>query len=276
MVTFERLLWRVLRGNLFMSFAEVEEPIQDPLSDENIFKNVFVVFVAGQELMTKIKKISESLGATIYPVDASPVKRSEDALEVSARIEDLTNVLYNTNATRRAELLKVSEVIDQWTVFVKKAKGTYYAMNLFNYDSTRKCLIAEGWCPSTAINSIQYALHSVSERSGSMVPPVLNRLWTSLEPPTCHKTNKFTEAFQAIVDAYGYAKYKEVNPGLFTIITFPFLFAVMFGDFGHGTFVTLIAIYLIMNEKKFTGPGQGEVKCNCFLPHHHIWDRLLA
>src|SRR5262249_17486668 len=44
--------------------------------------------------------------------------------------------------------------------------------------------------------------------------------------------------------------YREVNPGLFTIITFPFLFAIMFGDLGHGFLVTLIALYLCLRERE--------------------------
>lgn len=51
--------------------------------------------------------------------------------------------------------------------------------------------------------------------------------------------------------AYRVARYQEANPGCFTIVTFPFLFAVMFGDWGHGIVVLFAAIYLIWKEKKF-------------------------
>lgn len=45
-------------------------------------------------------------------------------------------------------------------------------------------------------------------------------------------------------------RYQEANPGCFTIVTFPFLFAVMFGDWGHGICLLLGALYLVLNEKK--------------------------
>jgi vacuolar-type H+-ATPase subunit I/STV1 len=49
---------------------------------------------------------------------------------------------------------------------------------------------------------------------------------------------------------YSVAKYQEANPGVFTIVTFPFLFAVMFGDWGHGICLLLATLYLIIREKK--------------------------
>lgn len=74
-----------------------------------------------------------------------------------------------------------------------------------------------------------------------------------------NKVNKFTAAYQGIVDAYAVCTYQEVNPTPFTIITFPFLFGVMFGDMGHGIVMTLAAAYMIWKEKQLAKCNFGEI-----------------
>jgi len=187
--------------------------------------------------------------------------------------------LNNTDEARSTELRKITAQLCRWLLVVQRAKAVYHTMNLFNYDSQRRTLIAEAWCPSQSIGRISQALRTASDRSGTMFSAVLQQISTAsssagasshghgskqLVPPTHHRTNIITSGFQEIIDAYGIASYQEINPGLFAVVTFPFLFAVMFGDFGHGLMMTAVALALIYWEKPLSRwKDGGEVRNVC-------------
>lgn len=246
---FERILWRTLRGNLYMNQSEIPEPLIDPSNNEPVNKNVFVIFAHGKEILAKIRKISESMGAEVYNVDENSDLRRDQIHEVNARLNDVQNVLKNTQQTLDAELTQISRSLAAWMILVNKEKSVYNTLNLFSYDRARRTLIAEGWCPTNDMPLIRSTLQDVNNRAGLSVPSIINIIHTNKTPPTYLKTNKFTEAFQTIVNAYGTATYQEVNPAIPVIVTFPFLFAVMFGDFGHACIMLAASLAMIYWEK---------------------------
>ncbi|KAG6016384.1 H(+)-transporting V0 sector ATPase subunit a [Claviceps pusilla] len=246
---FERILWRTLRGNLYMNQSEIPEPLIDPSNNESINKNVFVIFAHGKEILAKIRKISESMGAEVYNVDENSDLRRDQIHEVNSRLQDVQNVLRNTQATLAAELSQISQSLSAWMVLVAKEKAVYSTLNLFSYDRARRTLIAEAWCPTNDMSLIRSTLQDVTNRAGLSVPSIISEIRTNKTPPTYLKTNKFTEGFQTIVNAYGTASYQEVNPAMPVFVTFPFLFAVMFGDFGHAIIMLSAALAMIYWEK---------------------------
>uniref|UniRef100_A0A672Q373 V-type proton ATPase subunit a n=1 Tax=Sinocyclocheilus grahami TaxID=75366 RepID=A0A672Q373_SINGR len=248
--TFERMLWRVCRGNVFLRQTEIEDPLEDPTTGDQVHKSVFIIFFQGDQLKNRVKKICEGFRASLYPCPETPQERKEMAAGVNTRIDDLQMVLNQTEDHRQRVLQAAAKTIRVWFIKVRKMKAIYHTLNLCNIDVTQKCLIAEVWCPVSDLDSIQFALRRGTERSGSTVPSILNRMQTKQTPPTYNKTNKFTSGFQNIVDAYGIGTYREINPAPYTIITFPFLFAVMFGDMGHGLLMTCAALYLVIRETR--------------------------
>ncbi|KAG2592735.1 hypothetical protein PVAP13_5NG576400 [Panicum virgatum] len=290
-LAFERMLFRATRGNMLFNQAPAGEPVTDPISGEEVEKTVFVVFFSGEQAKAKILKICDSFGASCYPVPEEMIKQRQIFNEVSARLSDLEVTLDAGIQHRNKALETVGSQLWRWTIMVKKEKAVYDTLNMLNFDVTKKCLVGEGWCPifaksqvsnytflsivvaipffffrTKALEDVSYfdpafqikdCLQRATFHSNSQVGIIFHEMDTLESPPTYFRTDKFTNAFQEIVDAYGVARYQEANPAVYSVVTFPFLFAVMFGDWGHGICLLLGALVLILCEKKLSSQKLG-------------------
>jgi V-type H+-transporting ATPase subunit a len=153
-----------------------------------------------------------------------------------------------------SQLTHLALVLKKWIMGVQREKATYHTMNLFSRNPERGTLEAQGWVLKTGVEQAKDAIRSVhlAAAAGGRVSPFFFEVLTGdglPTPPTFFPTNKFTKAFQGFVDTYGVPRYQEANPALWAIVTFPFLFGVMYGDIGHATILTIAAAWMVWNEK---------------------------
>ncbi|KAK7126023.1 hypothetical protein R3I93_021413 [Phoxinus phoxinus] len=267
---FERMLWRVCKGYTILSYAEVDESLVD-LDTGEINKNVvFLISFWGDQIGQKVQKICDCYHCHLYPHPETDEERADVMDSLRTRIQDLQNVLHRTEDYLKQVLHKASESAHSWVLQVKKMKAIYHILNLCSFDVTNKCLIAEVWCPVSDLANLRRALEEGSRKGDATVPSFVNRIPSSDTPPTLLRSNKFTSGFQSIVEAYGVGDYMEASPAPYTIITFPFLFAVMFGDVGHGAVMTLCALWMVLTEKDHTRRRPGNEIWTTFFDGRYI------
>ena len=61
------------------------------------------------------------------------------------------------------------------------------------------------------------AIEAGAEQAGSTVPPTVEPVPTTEEHPTFNRTNKYTSAFQTLIDNYGVNTYREVRGRVFSL-----------------------------------------------------------
>ncbi|OIR58536.1 MAG: V-type proton ATPase subunit A [Amphiamblys sp. WSBS2006] len=260
---FETILWRVLRGNVYISFTETDIKGLDETA-----RTFFLVIYHGTETETKVKRIASSLGAALYEVELDTHRQEKEIERLAQGVSDLTAVIQNTQNTRRMDLLGIVDKLDAWAVAVAKEKEIYAAMNLFDYDKNRKSLIAEAWCPASEKHRIEETFRRIERKTGACLSGAVNTLPAAHTPPTYIPRTAASSAVQEMIDLYSVGSYTEFNAAAFSLATVPFLFGLMFGDSGHALFLILGSCYFILRAKKFEGRRLDEMTGALFTGRH--------
>lgn len=262
---FERVMFRATRGNCFVRFSEIPEPLFDPTVGYAVEKSAFMVFFSGTQVKSKVSKICSAFGANLYDFPDESEDQERMYAECTLRLKDLDTVISTSRNERCAMLAEVSRALPLWGEKVRREKAVYHTLNMLNYDTSNALFIADVWAPSHALERVRTALNAGRQRSHAQVPSIMEERPIRKEtPPTYFRTNRFTAVFQGIVESYGVAQYKEVNPAPFAVITFPFLFAVMFGDVGHGLLMFAFALWVVLNERRMVRRTLGEFMKTCY------------
>jgi V/A-type H+-transporting ATPase subunit I len=95
-----------------------------------------------------------------------------------------------------------------------------------------------GWAPTAALAQLAERLAPI----GAVVVELPRPSW--VEPPTLSRAVPLERHFRPLVQVYGTARYRDIDPTLFTAVSFVVMFGMMFGDVGHGLVLALLGLWL--------------------------------
>jgi V-type H+-transporting ATPase subunit a len=248
---FRRLIFRSTRGNALMQL----EPMNlVSVKEKEIPKTSFVItFQEGAAIREKLERISKAFGARLYELPTENVNYL--LKDIDEKIRDTKRLLKGSNKELKSYLVKINDLesrrklggnspfygistLPMYRMVIQIEEEIYRNMNCLKSVDNGNIKYGFVWSKIKA-----HDIMKELENKDHNLPELQFQDVTSheFETPTFIKTNEFTEQFQVIVDTYGIPNYKEVNPTVFTIISFPFLFGVMFGDIGHGSLLLIVA-----------------------------------
>ena len=253
------------------NFFDVKIRENNPKIQE-YFKNkvIFLICIHGDYLINKVKEVLTLYNCSIYSFTHN-INLFEKINELNKDISEKRKLISEGRMLIK-NLLASKEKINnfrQWNNIDNLSDDkqnlnlseyhlyhAYIKMQKLIYQNLNKCLefgefsVGEVWIPEIYFPKLQEEINSLLNENERIILPKFSDFESenNRKFPTYFIINEFNSSFQEIVFTYGVPRYKEANPGLFTIITFPFLFGVMFGDIGHGSLLLLLSIYICFKK----------------------------
>merc|ERR1719247_2633826 len=238
-----RQVFRATRGNTYTIHETIDHQFWDPKTEKFIQKAVFSIYFQGgasSSMHDKVLKLCQGAGCTMFSwadSRADAERRLADTLsqiseKQAAQKAYMDSMQTETKVLTRVEAEGGNSYIEEIRLFVEKERGIYVTLNMF--EGSGQTLRARCWYPANMEDMIKTAL-------------VAEPCPRSQYPPTFIPRTEFSEAFQELIDTYGTPGYKEANPALFAMVTFPVLFGIMYGDVFHGGVLFLVGIYGCLN-----------------------------
>lgn len=251
LLSIQKLIFRISRENVIMRSASLG-PVVDAWLRPGELRPKTLVWICvprgeGEVLGQRIQNVLAKFG--LFGLD-----REQSLVELIETLNENSEILRHTHQEAKEGLI---EFVKQG--FIPKLSKLQELRLIFkreeNFTRQFRFLSEKGgfyelsfWVPASFARSLVSNLDRLgSEIQNFTKPQIFDvRPASGSKPPTRLPADEFVSPFQQIVNTYGVPRYKEANPALFTIATFPFMFGLMFGDVGHGALLLATGVYLCL------------------------------
>ena len=260
----QKILFRVSRENIVMKSKNLQSIKDDFLNAKKVEEKTLIFLLLPK---TEKEYIIDKVNKLLHQYDFSelpyirPQEKNSKSLSLQKELNDNEKILKSTK-TKINDILKSFSISDKitnlsnihyLTIIIKREQS--FAKNLIYLEEKDEFNILQLWISKNEQEEISRGLSDLKKEDKNFTQPKIEEIsYSDKTPPTLFTENEFTKTFQLVVNTYGIPRYKESNPGLFTIVTFPFLFGVMFGDIGHGLILFCFGLYLIFGIKNKLDP----------------------
>ena len=255
---FKRMLFRISKGRFTQIFYELS------LENKSLHiikeKKIFIITTPNDNIIIqKIINICEIFDADRFIIPQSKKELNKNIIKLQQDIFDKkTHLKIVETSIKDFFNNKIGEDGVPGKYHMNKL---YFTQEKLIFENLNKCKLINGflygeiWIPIDNYDILQNTLNKIALNNENKLNVILDDFIENddevnyyMKPPSFFKLNDFNKPFQLIIDEYGIPRYREINPCLFSIITFPFLFGIMFGDIGHGSLLTLLGFWLMIKK----------------------------
>ena len=264
---------------MYFGWKQLESAVQYQNSKTERKKySLFLVFNPSFDGHEKARQLSIALKAILL-LDSELENKELRLLAYQDKINESHEMLNNVNAVFAKEVAKLHVMIQRTRFSLDKKINYLRTINQFDFDPNSKLTIVEGWCHTPRIPELCLGMKELS-----LVAPNINTVVSVIESddngaPSSFFSTPFLNPFLNMTFAYSIPKNSEINPALFMTFSFPFMFALMFGDLGHGIMLlqsTLILAYLFRQPKYKNGIAETIVSGQYLLIVLSIFSMLIG
>ena len=251
----KRMIFRVSHDKVLCTYFDAEFP--EEFKPKEPMK-IFVMFCPKIDyLIAKMIKVCDVYNCPRFDVPDNYLGNADSYAghvmeilpDISEKILEHKNYLFEAKKSLKSYLedyILIKKRLQLYKIYFKREKLIY--LNLSKCNCGDNFIDGEIWVLQKNFEKLQNAISSSFDDDSTAT--FIDLKDYGMDRPTYIEVNEFTYPFQEIVNQYGIPNYHEINPCYFTIITFPFLFGIMFGDIGHGLILLVITLYLFYLANK--------------------------
>jgi len=254
---------------LSLGLAEIEDIIKRISSIASIFRDKFDVLNNTEKFI-----LLHSLVKLVEEIRKEKIADVENLAEESRKLISVLPAKYLEIVKRALEVVamerRVEELVKKPEELKEKISGlakTADYLHIFNeivdielkieelykkFRQTERACVFEFWVDKP---NVEKAINIIKNECPSAVVNIGGEEKGD-KPPTLMKNPPIAKPWEKLVAAYGLPNYHEIDPTIITVITFPIIFGLMFGDIGHGLILLIGGLLIPKIWSKFNLKGE--------------------